>query len=185
MNRRRIWFHCSEVDHGATLTIERRPPKHRLKAEPETPRLCVCPSVPECFGARLFFPGNGVHVYSTLKQRSGIKPIGVWDCDYTREHWLIPPVTLSKVGFIKPYAVHRITQATFLFHDATKRGATAFTRIASILRAFEVLGDTFASVNAGSRRRLLQRAAQPWMSDPEDYLLNEAIELLEKFRTEV
>lgn len=185
MGIKRIWFHCTEIDHGDVLTIERRPPKHRLPAEPDTPRLCVCPSVPECFGARLFNPLKTVHVYATRKPQNGIKPIGIWDQGLTREHWLIPPTQLRKVAQIESDQVKQITLGIWLYHTETQKGGSADIRVAAILRAFQILGHEFAGVNQIGRMKRLKCAVANWFTDPDDHLLNETIRLKEKISKEV
>lgn len=103
MRRKRLWYHCTQDDHGDQWTAERRPPRIMGSNEPPTPRLCVAPTLAGCFTASLFCRhGRSVQVYQTASPRSGIKPGRnlVNDCWLTREHWLVPPVQMVKVRVI-------------------------------------------------------------------------------------
>lgn len=99
-----LLYHCCYQDHGPTLDVRRVVP-FRSPREPETPRLCVGPSVASCFAARLFDEWQPVHVYRTSKPTRGIAPRDVWDSLVTGERWIIPPATLVKVQTIAPEVV--------------------------------------------------------------------------------
>lgn len=100
-----VWLHCSEIDHGPVFSAVRRRP-FVGSLEPGTPRLCVASSVARCFAARFFYPGRPVYVYAS-KERRAVNPGArlVWDIAVTRERWLIPPVSLSRVAVVPPGVV--------------------------------------------------------------------------------
>ena len=110
------WYHCSQTDHGARWTPDRRCPPYIGRSEPKTPRLCVCPYVPDCFVARLFDRPSPVFVYRTLKKYSAVAPRDVHDAAFTGERWLIPPVVLEKVGTIERDVVRDATANAIWFY---------------------------------------------------------------------
>ncbi len=87
-----ILFHCSEVNHGPEWIAKRRPPLTRSEKEPDTPRLCACPTIAPCFAATLL--RGDVFVYRTAQPTGSVKPRDVWDAGLTGERWLIPPVRM-------------------------------------------------------------------------------------------
>lgn len=98
-DRYRHWYHVSRIDHGEVFTAKRRHSHQSCipSKEPDTPRLCVAPSITDCLLA-VVIEGPG-YVYKSPKRR-GIPAQSVWDKDLTQEHWLVPPVTLARVAVI-------------------------------------------------------------------------------------
>lgn len=122
MNRYRRWYHCTQDDHGPTWVPERRRPRIIGTNEPPTPRLCVAPTIACCFVASLFLRrGQPVYVYQPEKPRRGINPGRklVHDVWITREHWLIPPVTMVRTQVIPSPAAELYTER---FRQLTRRG---------------------------------------------------------------
>lgn len=93
-------YHCTTADFGPRWTAARVCPRFVGPREPRTPRLCVAPSVPGCFAARLFDQNQPVWVYRTVRPHRGNGPVGVWDAPLTGERWLVPPVELDRVGVV-------------------------------------------------------------------------------------
>lgn len=167
--RKRIWYHCSEQDHGSRLIVARRVPRVAASSEPSTPRLCVGPSIASCFAARLFV--GKVYVYATETKRSAIRPTRVWDQLITGECWLIPPARLVKVQEIDQGMVAEIFAAVRLYHGCTRKRADFRTRIAQFAIAIS---------NLPHNQReawLVSTFSERWGigANPEEYLLNRAI----------
>lgn len=143
-DRKRYWYHCSEIFHGEEWIATR---KHRLRIksdkEPDTPRLCVCSTVAACFAARMFL--NEVYIYRTKFPRRGISPRGVWDKEITGERWLIPPVELILIDTISKEVVDKCFVASKLYYETTKKKSNVRLRIAQYARCIEVLGNRYTS----------------------------------------
>lgn len=138
--KRRHWFHCSSKFLGETFAAERRPPMHMAQREPSTPRLCVAPSIAECFAAVLFGDAKPVYCYRTEKPRRAVTPRGVWDECVTSERWLIPPVLMVLDRVIDGDDVARAQTAVRLYHECTRKNSSLNVRVAQLAVAAEVLG---------------------------------------------
>jgi len=133
-----IFYHCTNTDHGPVLECKRLAPKCTSAKEPKTPRLCVAPSVAQCFAARLFDVAP-VHVYRTKDKRCGIAPVDVWDRCVTNERWLIPPMQLVKHGTVPKGVVELVTKHARRA-ACIKRGFTLHLRVCQYAVAAEFLG---------------------------------------------
>jgi hypothetical protein len=172
MNRQCYWYHCSNVFHGQSWTAKRKAPDLHANGEAVTPRLCVCPTVAECFSARLF-TGGDVFVYRTAKPHRTIKPRTVWDHLITGERWLVPPVEMVFVSAIPADTVDRVQVASVLYHQTTWRNCDYKLRIAQLLLAVEHLPREFTSKQCRRFAKSLGRLFA--IGDPEAYLLDRAI----------
>lgn len=146
MNRKRLWLHCTQDDHGPRFTARRIvPPRYAATEcnEPKIPRLCVCPTLAGCFAAQFFYTQKPVQVYRTVLPRSGIFPgrKRVWDCIITREHWLVPPVELEKVEVIPYEKFEDIAYPRFLYYKLTGPNSKFRIRVAEYVLAAKVLGE--------------------------------------------
>lgn len=137
---KRYWWHCTSEYHGERWTAVRRCPRHRSQSEPDTPRLCVSPTVAECFAAVLFKKCKPVYCYQTEKKCSGITPRNVWDSVVTREAWLIPPVSMVLSKTIASVDVQAAQEFVRLYHTTTRRGSTLHVRVAQLMCAANVVG---------------------------------------------
>lgn len=105
--RKRYWFHLTEDDRGDSFYSERK--AHFTEGEPDTPRLCVAPSVISCFIARLFL--SKVYVYRTNRKLKCFYPgKRVHDAAITQEHWVFERVLLERVKVIEEEIVQRINR---------------------------------------------------------------------------
>lgn len=153
-----------------TLNVGRRFPIYS-KREPKTPRLCVCPAVPNCFAAATFLAGQDVYVYRTQKPTRGITPRGVWDSTITGERWLIPPLKLNHVATVKARDVDRLYAAIRWFHKDTRQNSNVRLRIAQMKIAWEILGVRFPH---RSEQSWCDRIAKEFeILDGETYILNQ------------
>lgn len=167
--KRRHWYHCSSEFLGESFTAERRPPRHMAQREPPTPRLCVAPSVAECFAAVLFGDCKPVYAYRTESPRRAVAPRGVWDECVTRERWLIPPVRMILERVIEADEVARAQTAVRLYHEATRKNSSLNVRVAQLAIASEVLG------SERERRRARHCCDVVGIEDGESYLLAAAV----------
>lgn len=167
---RRFWYHCTQDDHGVRWVPERRCPSTIGKTEPRTPRLCVCPYVPNCFVAALFCEQAPVHVYRTVKEYSGIPARSVWDALVTDEHWLIPPVTLERIGSIDAATVRSVVSPAIWYYDRYRRPSIKVKFGLAVL-AWEVLGPAW---HPKSNRGAVLRSI---LGDPDDRFLEAALEV--------
>lgn len=155
--RKKSLYHCTVDSTGRILQVARRKLQHRAYNEPVVPRLCACPSVAECFAARLFPPYKPVYVYRTMKQVKGITPTGVWDAAITRERWLIPPMRLERFAEIPWDIVDAAQVAVRLYHQATRKKSSWELRLMQLLEATEVLGAYRADFVDRRRLALVKR----------------------------
>jgi hypothetical protein len=103
--RARHWYHCTDRRSDSEWVAQRRAPLIRADSEPETPRLCVAPSVAQALVAVWWF--RDVTVYITPMRRT-VPPSGVFDACMTQERWIIPPVKLTRVGVIPFDSIHPV-----------------------------------------------------------------------------
>lgn len=141
MTAKRYWWHCTSNYYGELWTAERRCPRHRADGEPDTPRLCVCPTIAECFAAVLFSRSRPVYCYRSEKRCHGVSPKNVWDSAITREAWLIPPVNMVLAKTIASIDVQAAQEFVRLYHESTGKNSTIKVRIAQLMCAANVIGD--------------------------------------------
>lgn len=167
----KYFYHCTTEYVGSTLTVHRRKPKYAADGEPAVPRLCVCPSIAECFAARLFQEASPVYCYRTRKLVRGIAPYSTWDACITRERWLIPPMQLSLVCTVPAQISIAAQEAVRLYHRKTRRKSSWKLRLMQLLEAAEVLSRWNANTIDIRRTSFLKRFAggynlqtvDPWM----------------------
>jgi len=70
MSRRRHWYHCTDRRGEQAWTAERRPPISRGYGEPDTPRLCVAPTLAQALAAAWWSGVRPVNVYLTEPRRT-------------------------------------------------------------------------------------------------------------------
>lgn len=166
MGSRRHWYHCSSTFLGDAFEAKRRPPLHFDRREPPTPRLCVAPSIAECFAAVLFSVGKPVYVYRTEKQRRAVTPRAVWDAVVTREGWLIPPVRMILDRVIAADDVDKAQTAVRLYHLENRRRSSLKTRVSQFAIAAELFGSEWL------RRRARRCCEIVGIQDAEGFLLS-------------
>lgn len=163
---KRHWWHCTSDYHGESFVAIRRQPKHKSEREPTTPRLCVSPTIAECFSAVLFADGKPVYCYRTESPRKAVAPKDVWDQVITRERWLIPPVAMVLVKTIPTIDVERSQAAIRMYHKCTRKNSSLNVRVAQLAIAAEILGTDWVKERA---RRCCSIVG---IVDPEDFLLD-------------
>jgi len=104
------WWHCSDRFNGDSFNALRITPSRSVD-EPLTPRLCVSPTVCECFSARLFREGFPVYCYRTEKPCRTVAPKRVWDSIITRERWLIHPCQMILARTIEAHEAYQAQSA--------------------------------------------------------------------------
>lgn len=159
------WWHCTSDYHGESFVATRRQPKHKSDREPVTPRLCVAPSIAECFAAVLFADSKPVYCYRTEVPRRAVAPRDVWDQVVTRERWLIPPVVMTLRKTIASLDVAEAQSAIRMYHQYTRQKSSLHVRVAQLAIASRVLGPDCIRDRA---KRCCQIIG---IDDPEDYLL--------------
>lgn len=163
--KRYLW-HCTTDYHGIEWFAERRSPRNLSSGEPPTPRLCVAPTIAQCFAAVLFAQGKPVYCYRTDKPRRGIAPRNVWDSVITGERWLIPPIRLTLQKVISAEEAEAAQQFVWLFHNCTKRNSSVRIRVAQLACASRVLGGPSTKARAQKCLKICG------IEDPEAYLFN-------------
>ena len=152
--KQRRWVHLSSINHGDEWIADRMTPLHG-DSEPDTPRLCVCPSIAGCMTAALFSRGHPVHVYLTEPRRA-IKPGRQgWDSAITGEVWIVPPVRLVRVGEISAQtttAIQRPARKHIEIHEASSVGAKIETLELAIEHLRTIKIDGARSFTTSDRR---------------------------------
>lgn len=138
--RKRYWYHCTADYHGERYSFERRPPVHRSENEPITPRICVAPSVIQCFTAVMFPRGTTVNVYRTCERRKAyFAQREIWDAVITDEHWLWPPVAFELVGKV-PSVLSEEIQNWSRMYLRVHRASSFKQKMRVLITAARVLG---------------------------------------------
>jgi len=99
----RYWYHIS-----STLTKRREyltpwdnsKGFNRSSGEPDVKRTCVAPSVPHCFAAVPYYPGDKFSIYRTARKVRATPADDVWDAHITLEGWIQTPMMFVRVGTI-------------------------------------------------------------------------------------
>lgn len=95
MDEKRFWFHITEENWGSKVKLyPRRCLRGESVGEPDTPRICVCPSMIKCYIATNWEVANR-YVYRTVRRCSAVPAVGVYDSHITNEHWLLKPTTFK------------------------------------------------------------------------------------------
>lgn len=131
--KKQFLYHCTSIDYGDTLVVKKIIPTKSEK-EPNVPRLCVCPTIPQCLAARLFYKSS-IYVYKTVKPTRGVTPKNVWDSVITNERWLLPGHKLYRFTKIEKNIVQDISLDIAKWHFKTKNKSDYKVRIATLWRA--------------------------------------------------
>lgn len=181
--RKQFLYHVTHQELQ-TLTVRRQVPVIADKREPATPRLCVCPAVPNCVAAaNLVNSRRPIHVYRTPKPLKGINPRNVWDQTITSERWLIPPMRLDHFATIDQDEAVSILEPVYWYIKITANNVGVKGRIAAQLLAWEVLGDRFPNRWQLKKTRML--AEHFGIDDGEKYFskaTSEAFDTLSRAR---
>lgn len=104
-NERRYWYHLSsKLNRRGKFVLkpwgDERAINRDFANEPNTKRICVSPTIPQCLTA---LPQSSVDldIYRTLNKVKAEKPIGVFDAKITQEGWLTRPIMFVYIGTIK------------------------------------------------------------------------------------
>lgn len=167
MTRKRFFYHLSDVDHGPTLKTTKRPPKCRAESEPDVPRLCVAPHIPDCLAAKLMRLDRTVWIYRTDRPIKGVKPFKLWDEILTGERWMWHPASVVKIGSLTPDQIVRVQQPLHRFHghgwDAGYK-----VRIAGLKLAWDALRALHPNK---WRERFVDSLAEKFLKMPPDEFL--------------
>ena len=104
-SRKRYWYHLSSTLKNKYETLIPRKNNegfNRNDTEPDTPRICVSPSLECCLVA---IPYSEVTIYSLYKTRTMInvyRPSAddIFDANVTKEGWLLEPSDFVRTGYI-------------------------------------------------------------------------------------
>lgn len=88
----RYWYHLTDDASWAdTVILSPRVPKRGTwLGEPQVSRICVCPSIVQCFIAACWYEGQR-RIYKTEAKLSATPCYGVADSGTTQEHWILEP----------------------------------------------------------------------------------------------
>lgn len=90
------WYHLTRHWKDKRLVVSPRTPT-RVPSEPQTPRICVCPTVAQCIVALgAYYDCGKVRVYTC--EADAVPAHGVFDADITGEHWILAPVEFTYAG---------------------------------------------------------------------------------------
>jgi len=118
----RTWYHISTTDFGPEVKFLPREPTSSCQGEPDTPRICVSPSLAGCLVAGVVgfsFP-NTIYVYTT--HAPAVPATGVFDAEVTEEHWILQPAIFKKVGQldvqnINGEAIHEMQKVALPYYE--------------------------------------------------------------------
>lgn len=92
-------LHISRQDHGDKVKFLPRKPHSAHDSEPDTPRICVSPSLAGCLVAGvipMYRDYTVIYVYQT--KSPVVSTEGVFDQKATEEHWILQPAIFEKIG---------------------------------------------------------------------------------------
>jgi hypothetical protein len=103
-------YHISHKYLGKSPTLTPRVPETLLDGEEATtPRVCVCPSVENCYvamlGPEVYHGVSAMHVYQADGSAT-VPAKGVPDSRATKERWFLEPVRFTYVGKLPTIYVH-------------------------------------------------------------------------------
>lgn len=116
MGRRKYLYHITQQKwHKEKILKPRVLGEFRLDEEPETPRICVAPTIEGCLVAvgRCLDKKKPIYIYRTKYKVSSVLPENIIDCKITCERWIIRPVKFIKVGEIDK---NKLPQDFFSLH---------------------------------------------------------------------
>lgn len=104
-------YHISPRFLGMAPLFRPRTPNSRADSEPDTPRICVCKRIEDCYIAfggwePTILSGKPIparHVYRVDAETIPAK--GVFDSRSTGERWIVDPVRLTYVGKLPPLRI--------------------------------------------------------------------------------
>lgn len=97
----RTWYHISRKDFGPEVKFLPRTPITACQGEPDTPRICVSPSLAGCLVAGVIGFICDKHIYIYATHAHAVPAYEVFDADVTEEHWILKPAIFKKVGQLK------------------------------------------------------------------------------------
>lgn len=101
-------YHVSDENFGSVVTLKPRVVYNCHPDEPNLPRICVCPTVTDCFVA----VGNwfGRHyIYETTDP--AIEPHNVYDSFVTGEKWITKPAEFRLICTLNDDIIHVMYEA--------------------------------------------------------------------------
>lgn len=110
----RYFYHVTTKDWGQEVLL--RPKRSGLDTfnrdynEPRTARICVAPTVEQCFVAIPYRAGRTYRVYRSKQRISAHYPRGVCDSKITGERWIRRPVRFVHVDTIEGGVTERFPQ---------------------------------------------------------------------------
>lgn len=137
------WYHVSHDWTKKEILVQPRVVDRVEDDEPDTPRICVCPTVAQCIVAIGDYTlGERFTVYEC--QGEAVPAVGVFDSALTDEHWLLTPTLFRKVYSFKASEIAQFPQEVL----CGKPDAELLALIASTLGRFRTLFKTFpAGIN--------------------------------------
>ena len=140
-----ILYHISHKSLGKQPTLKPRTPFSRACGEDDTPRICVSPTIEECYLAlQLEIEAQYVHriqsywVYVVDTRDSVFANESVFDRRITRERWLLTPTKLKRIGRIPAFS----TGQRFMFDgdvETSKHVRWVLKRMVSALVARHIV----------------------------------------------
>ena len=101
-NTKRYYYHITGRRWKKTVKLfPRSEGENRAVSEPDTPRICVAPSISHCLIAMSLTVDNYVDnfsIYRTHNKTTAFFPHEILDSYITRERWLTFPMKFKKIG---------------------------------------------------------------------------------------
>ncbi len=108
LTKPQFFYHITDENWGKKKKLVPRDNDHpnvcnRCEEEPNTPRICVCPTVAKCLSA-VELSGN-VRIYRTYRPCRAHYPRRVSDSRITKERWLFRPTVFVRVGSLSHWLI--------------------------------------------------------------------------------
>jgi len=100
VEKKGVFYHISPEDLGAEVEFTPRRPVRALPEEPDTPRICVSPSIAGCLVAGVSDPSDWSEFFVYSTEADAIPAEGVFDSVVTEEHWILEPTVFYRIGRI-------------------------------------------------------------------------------------
>lgn len=91
------FYHISTYDLGKSKIFKPKVGDFACD-EPDTPRICVAPTVAHCLSS--IYVDDRRHIYRTKRKEKAVYPYNVIDSCVTKEKWLLKPTKFIKVHII-------------------------------------------------------------------------------------
>lgn len=129
---RRYWYHISTtLKHNSVLlkpygNVEKA--FNRSWNEPDTPRICVAPSIVQCITAVPYYPCTKFTIYRTKNKVKAKPAVNVFDANITKEGWIHKPTIFVKIGELDFEDVEKGEKIEYVIPEAASDGVPDCSR---------------------------------------------------------